>query len=403
MTVVSLASAKRTAFLLSIAQAVLGSAAPIAISMGALAGQYLLGPDKSLATAPVTGFNVGVALGAIPAAWLLRKLGGKQGFMSGAMLTAIGGALAAASLFQGSFWAFVFSLAILGLGGAFVQQIRFAAADNSPHEFKAQAISWVLAGGIISAVLGPQAVILTREAFAPVMFAGAYVAIIGFALAGMLVLIPITFAKVRTAAETQADLDDARPFREIVSQPKFIIALTCAVGSYALMSFVMTGAPLAMVACGHSVDNATLGIQWHVLAMFGPSFFTGRLIARFGKEKIIATGLLILISCALVAMSGLALWNFWGSLVLLGLGWNFGFIGSTALFTETYRLSEKGKVQGFHDFVLFGSVALSSLFAGKVLNSFGWNTVNGIIFPVVFICLAALAALTFSARKGPAV
>jgi MFS family permease len=398
VTDVSLAGAKRTAFLLSIAQAVLGSAAPIAISMGALAGQYLLGPDKSLATAPVTGFNVGVALGAIPAAWLLRKLGGKLGFMSGALLTILGGACAAASLFQGSFWLFVFSLAILGLGGAFVQQIRFAAADNSPAEFKAQAISWVLAGGIISAVLGPQAVILTREAFAPVMFAGAYVAIIGFALAGMLVLLPITFAKVRTAAESQADFDDARPFREIVSQPKFIIALTCAVGSYALMSFVMTGAPLAMVACGHSVDNATLGIQWHVLAMFGPSFFTGKLIARFGKEKIIASGLLILIFCAVVAMAGIDLWHFWLSLVLLGLGWNFGFIGSTALFTETYRLSEKGKVQGFHDFVLFGSVALSSLFAGKVLDTYGWSTVNGVIFPVVLICLAALAALTFSAR-----
>jgi MFS family permease len=399
MTAVSLASAKRTALLLSIAQAVLGSAAPIAISMGALAGQYLLGPDKSLATAPVTGFNVGVALGAIPAAWLLRKMGGKLGFISGALLTAIGGALAAASLFQGSFWAFVFSLAILGLGGAFVQQIRFAAADNSPAEFKAQAISWVLAGGIISAVLGPQAVILTREAFAPVMFAGAYVAIIGFAIAGILFLLPITFAKVRTAAENKADLDDARPFREIVSQPKFIIALTCAVGSYALMSFVMTGAPLAMVACGHSVDNATLGIQWHVLAMFGPSFFTGKLIARFGKEMIIAAGLLILIACAIVAMAGIDLWHFWLSLVLLGLGWNFGFIGSTALFTETYRLSEKAKVQGFHDFILFGSVALSSLFAGKVLDDYGWNTVNGVIFPVVFICLAALAALAFSARK----
>ncbi len=402
MTDASLSSAKRTALLLSIAQAVLGSAAPIAISMGALAGQYLLATDKSLATAPVTGFNVGVALGAIPAAWLLRKLGGKLGFMSGALLTCLGAACAAASLFQGSFWLFVFSLAILGLGGAFVQQIRFAAADNSPPEFKAQAISWVLAGGIVSAVLGPQAVIQTREAFAPVLFAGAYVAIIGFALAGMLVLIPIRFAKVRTASEELADRNDARPFREIVSQPKFVIALICAVGSYALMSFVMTGAPLAMVACGHSIDNATLGIQWHVLAMFGPSFFTGRLIKMFGKEKIIATGLLILISCALVAMAGIQLWHFWTSLVLLGLGWNFGFIGSTALFTETYRLSEKGKVQGFHDFVLFGSVALSSLFAGKVLDDYGWNTVNGVIFPVVFICLAALAALTISGRRKAA-
>ena len=393
---------KKTVLLLTAAQAVLGTAGPIAISMGALAGQYLLGPDKSLATAPVTGFNIGVALGAIPAAWLLRRLGGKLGFMSGALLTATGAACAAASLFQGSFWLFAISLALLGLGNAFVQQIRFAAADNSPPEFKAQAISWVLAGGIISAVLGPQAVIHTREAFAPTMFAGAYVAIIGFALVGMLALLPIRFAKVQSASELEADRSDARPFGQIVAQPKFIIALTCAVGSYALMSFVMTGAPLAMVGCGLSIDDATLGIQWHVLAMFGPSFFTGKLIAKFGKEKIIATGLLILISCALVAMAGIALWNFWASLILLGLGWNFGFIGSTALFTETYRLSEKGKVQGFHDFVLFGSVALSSLFAGKVLDSFGWNMVNFIIFPVTLTCLALLAAHVWRQKSAVA-
>jgi MFS family permease len=390
---------KRTALLLAVAQAILGSAAPIAISMGALAGQYLLGPDKSLATAPVTGFNVGVALGAIPAAWLLRTMGGKLGFMSGALITSLGGALAAGALFQGNFWFFVASLAILGLGGAFVQQIRFAAADNSPTAFKAQAISWVLGGGIISAVLGPQTVIFTREAFAPVMFAGAYAAIVVFGLLGVLVLAPLRLANVRTQAEVQADRDDARPFREIISQPKFIIALTCAVGSYALMSFVMTGAPLAMVGCGFSVDEATLGIQWHVLAMFGPSFFTGKLISRFGKEKIIATGLLILIACAIVALLGIELWNFWLSLILLGLGWNFSFIGATSLFTETYRLSEKGKVQGFHDFILFGSVALSSLFAGKILDEFGWNTVNIIIFPVVFICLAALATLVLRKPK----
>ncbi len=395
MSKAELAAAKRTAILLSVAQAILGSAAPIAISMGALAGQYLLGPDKSLATAPVTGFNVGVALGAIPAAWLLRKIGGKLGFMSGAIISALGAGLATAALFQGSFWFFVFSLAVLGLGGAFVQQIRFAAADNSPSAFKAQAISWVLGGGIISAVLGPQAVIYTREMFAPVMFAGSYAAIVGFSVLGLLVLAPIKFAKVRSAAEQKIDRDDARPFREIIAQPKFIIALICAVGSYSLMSFVMTGAPLAMVGCGLSVDDATLGIQWHIVAMFGPSFFTGNLIARFGKEKIIAVGLLILVSCALVAIAGIQLWNFWLSLILLGLGWNFGFIGATALFTETYRLSEKGKVQGFHDFVLFGTVALSSLFAGKILDQYGWNTVNIIIFPVVLICLGALAVQVF--------
>ncbi len=393
MNAPSFPNAKRTAFLLAVVQAVLGSAAPIAISMGALAGQYLLGADKSLATAPVTGFNIGVALGAIPAAWLLRTLGGREGFMSGALITVLGGALAAAALFQGNFWFFVAALAVLGVGGAFVQQIRFAAADNSPSHFKAQAISWVLGGGVASAVLGPQAVIYTREMFAPVMFAGAYVAIMIFGLVGLLVLLPLRLVRVATAQERQADRDDARPFWTIVSQPKFVIALTCAVGSYGLMSFVMTGAPLAMVACGFSVDEATLGIQWHVLAMFGPSFFTGSLIARFGKGKIIATGLFILIACALVALSGIQLWNFWLSLILLGLGWNFGFIGSTSLVTETYRSSEKGKVQGFHDFVLFGSVAMSSLFAGKVLDSYGWNTVNMIIFPVVLVCLSALAVL----------
>jgi MFS family permease len=390
---------RTTALLLSAVQAILGSVAPIAISMGALAGQYLLGPDKSLATAPVTGFNVGVALGAIPAAWLLRNMGGRNGFMAGALLTAIAGALAAAALFQGNFWFFVAALALLGIGGAFVQQIRFAAADNSPPEFKAQAISWVLAGGIVSAVLGPQAVILTKDMFAPVMFAGSYLAIIGFAIAGIALLLPLRLASVRTADEVKADLADARPLGEIVSQPQFVVALICAVGSYALMSFVMTGAPLAMVGCGYSVTEATLGIQWHVLAMFGPSFFTGKLIARFGVQRIIVTGLLILLVCAGVAMAGIQLWNFWLSLILLGLGWNFGFIGSTALFTSTYRLSEKGKVQGIHDFILFGSVALSSLFSGKILDDYGWNTVNGIILPVVLICLISLVFLNLRQRK----
>jgi MFS family permease len=367
--------------------------------MGALAGQYLLGPDKSLATAPVTGFNVGVALGAIPAAWLLRNMGGRNGFMAGALLTAMAGALAATALFQGNFWFFVAALALLGVGGAFVQQIRFAAADNSPSEFKAQAISWVLAGGIVSAILGPQAVIFTKDMFAPIQFAGAYLAIIGFAIAGIALLFPLRLAAIRTSAEVKADLADARPLGEIVSQPQFIVALICAVGSYALMSFVMTGAPLAMVGCGFSVTEATLGIQWHVLAMFGPSFFTGKLIAKFGVQKIIVIGLLILVVCAGVAMAGIELWNFWLSLILLGLGWNFGFIGSTALFTSTYRLSEKGKVQGVHDFILFGSVALSSLFSGKILDDFGWNTVNAIIFPVVLVCLLSLVFLNLRARK----
>jgi MFS family permease len=390
----TLAEAKRTAFVLAVAQAILGSVAPVAISMGALAGVYLLADDKSLATAPVTGFNVGVALGALPAGWLGRKIGQKHAFMTGSLITASGGAFACAALLHGSFWMFVAALMFLGSGGSFTQQFRFAAADNSPQHFKAQAISWVLGGGIISAILGPQSVILTKDMFLPVQFAGSYGIITLFGLIGFLILSAL---KVKPTASASAKPGVAenpgRPLKEIISQPNFIVALLCSVCTYSLMSFVMTGAPLAMVGCGFSVTDATLGIQWHVLAMFAPSFFTGKLIARFGKETIVATGLVILIACAGVAISGIELWQFWLSLILLGLGWNFGFIGATAMVTDCYAPEEKGKVQGFHDFVLFSSVALSSLFSGKVLLVWGWNAVNLIIFPIAIFCLIALALL----------
>ena len=183
-------------------------------------------------------------------------------------------------------------------------------------------------------------------------------------------------------------------------QPQFAVGLLCAVGSYALMSFVMTGAPLAMVGCGFSPDEATLGISWHVMAMFGPSFFTGALIARFGKETIVATGLLLLIACAVVALSGIELWQFWTSLILLGLGWNFAFIGATAMVAGSYRDSEKGKVQGLHDFILFGSVAFGSLMSGAVYNAWGWDMLNWIVFPVTALCLVALAVLAFTRRNA---
>ena len=189
----------------------------------------------------------------------------------------------------------------------------------------------------------------------------------------------------------------ARPLMEIVSQPRFAVALGCGVASYALMTFVMTGAPLAMVGCGFSPDEATLGISWHVMAMFGPSFFTGRLIQRFGIERILTLGLLLLTGCAVVALSGIALWQFWTALILLGLGWNFGFIGATAMVAGSYRRSEKGKVQGLHDFVLFSSVALASLMSGAVYNKFGWEMLNWAVFPVTLLaCLVALAVLQIS-------
>ena len=393
--------ARRAAIIFAASQAIVGSAAPISFSVGALAGHYLLGADKTLATLPVTAFTVGVAVGAIPAASLIKNLGQRTGFMLGTGITALGGAIATLGLYEFSFWLFAFGLLALGLGGAFVQQFRFAAADNAPPAFKAKAISFVLAGGVVTAILGPQVVIFTRELLAPVMFAGSFVAIIGLAAVGALIL-----SFLRTGASGPANShisgfdEPARPLSEIVRQPLFAVGLFCAIGTYALMSLVMTGAPLAMVGCGFSPDEAALGISWHVMAMFAPSFFTGKLIERFGREVIVATGLILLVGCAIVALSGLELWQFWTALILLGLGWNFGFIGATAMVAEAYRPSEKGKVQGFHDFVLFGFVALASFLSGVVYNNWGWEMLNWIIFPVVVLCLLCLVALRFVSKTS---
>jgi len=397
MTVVVDRNARRTALILAASQAIVGSATPICISLGALAGHYLLDADKSLATAPVTGFNVGTALGALPAAAIIRKLGHRGGFMSGTGVTALGGLIATIALFQMNFWLFALGLMAVGLGNSFVQQFRFAAADNAPREFRARAISFVLAGGIVTAILGPQIVIFTRELLAPVMFAGSFAAIIALAAVGAVIL---SFLRVGSVSHSHAAAGDTgRPLTRIIAQPRFIVALLCGVGSYTLMTFVMTGAPLAMVGCGFSPDEATLGISWHVMAMFGPSFFTGRLIQRFGAATIVSIGFVLLIGCALVALSGIELWQFWTALILLGLGWNFGFIGATALVAECYEPAEKGKVQGFHDFVLFSSVAFASLMSGRVYNAHGWEMLNWVVFPVTVICLGALGWLLMFSRR----
>lgn len=398
MTAYNENDARRTSIIFAASQAIVGSAAPISFSIGGLAGYYLLGADKTFATLPVTAFTLGVAVGAIPAAAIIKSIGQRAGFMTGTGITALGGAIATLGLYQFSFWLFAFGLLSLGLGGAFVQQFRFAAADNAPPAYKAKAISFVLAGGIVTAILGPQIVIFTRESLAPVMFAGSFVSIIGLAAVGALIL--SFLRKTKTSSSYVSGLDEpARPLGEIIRQPLFAIGLLCAVGSYALMSLVMTGAPLAMVGCGFSADEAALGISWHVMAMFAPSFFTGRLIARFGRETIVAVGLLLLVGCALVGLSGIALWQFWTALILLGLGWNFSFIGATAMVADAYRSSEKGKVQGFHDFILFGFVALSSFLSGVIYNAWGWEMLNWMIFPVVVICLFALGGLRLVSRR----
>jgi predicted MFS family arabinose efflux permease len=394
--------ARRNVYLLTAAQAILGTIGPIVFSVGGVAGYQLLGDDKSLATAPLTGFNVGVALGAICVAAMSRFLGRKAAFMVGALLGAGGGILAAYALFLNDFWLFALGLCVSGVSGGFTQKLRFAAADASPRFYKPRAISWILAGGMVSAVLGPQLVILTKDALAPVFFAGAFIALVPTCLAAIAILALLRLPDLRPVSGA-APIGPVRPLREIVLNQRFLTGMVCGISTYALMTFMMTGAPIAMVVgCGFSQDLATLGIQWHVLAMFAPSFFTGMLVSRYGAERVVACGLVILMLCALVAHAGIALWNFWGALILLGAGWNFGFIGSTAIVASSYRPQEADKVQGFHDIILFSAVALASFGSGKVLTAYGWDMLSAAVWPVTAFCLLLLVSLFVAERRRTA-
>lgn len=391
--------ARYNALVLTVAQAVSGSLFPIAISLGGLTGHYLAA-DKSLSTLPVTALNLGVALATIPAALLMRRIGRRSGFMTGAGAGVIGGIVSSVAILYGSFLLFTIGMLIAGFSGAFTQQYRFAAVDSGSDAFRAKAISWVLIGGLVGAVVGPQAAILTRNLFAPIPFAGAFLAMAVLAILSIAVL---SFLAGRARQpQQQVNRGGGRPLSEIARQPKFIAAVVCGIGSFGLMSLVMTAAPLAMVACGLGEDNAALGIQWHVLAMFAPSFVTGPLMARFGREPVMAAGMVILAGCATVALLGIDLPHFWISLVLLGIGWNFGFIGATALLTTTYRPEETGKVQGFNDFLVFGSVAIASFSSGTLFNSVGWSVINWLIFPVVVICLVTLGGAHIVGRRKAA-
>ena len=388
---------KRNALILATASAFGASAGPIAISLGGLTGIYLLGPDKSLATLPVSGFMVGVAAGAIPAAMLMRRLGRRTGFIIGSAFGILAGLIAGSAVVAGSFAGFVVGLATAGFAGAFVQQYRFAAADAGSPAFRAKAISWVLAGGVAAAVIGPQTVIFTRDLLDPVPFAGAFFAFSVLAFAGM-AAVAFLGGEARGAPRAETRVG-GRSLGEIVRQPRFIVALICGIGAYSAMSLLMTAAPLAMVHFHLGQNNAALGIQWHVLAMFAPSFVTGSLIARFGKEPIIAVGLALLTACALVALAGVELMNFWLALILLGVGWNFGFIGATAMLTETYRPEEKSKVQGLNDFLVFGSVALASLSSGRLFSTVGWERINWVALPIIGVCAIALATVVIAKRR----
>ena len=381
---------RRNAIVLMTANAINASILPIAVTLGGLAGFYLLGPDKSLATLPITASTVGAALTTIPAAVLMGRIGRRRGFMLGASPAIFGGLLAMFALTQGLFWLFVVSLFLMGMSNAFNQQYRFAAIDAGSPSVRTKAMSLVMAGGMFSGIIGPQAVILTNGWLGPIPFIGSFLAAAGLGCIGLLIASQVRDIAPPKPVETLLDAPKGRPLKVIARQPRFIAAVLCAISSYALMSLVMTAAPLAMIGCGLTQSDAALGIQWHVLAMYGPSFFTGRLIVRFGKERIVIAGLALLTACALVGISGISLAHFWITLILLGLGWNLGFIGATAMLAETYRPEERGRVQGLNDFLVLGSAAIASLLSGKLIGGPGWAFINMIVFPVVVLSLAAL-------------
>lgn len=383
--------ARHNAFVLSVAQALGGASPPIVVSLGGVVG-LALAPDKGLATVPVSLLQLGLALGTLPAAYVMRRLGRRAGYMLGATLGVVGGTTAAIGIVFGSFVLFCLGTLISGFYTSYVQSYRFAAADSASPAFKARAISWVLAGGLAAGIIGPQTVIWTKDLVPSALFAASFLA------QGVLALltIPVVALLRPMPLARGAPRTGGRPLSEILRQPRFLVAVAAGVVSFGLMNFMMTAAPVAMVDCGLSISAAALGIQWHVLAMFGPSFFTGGLIGRYGKERVTAFGFLLIGAAAAIGLSGLSVTHFWLALILLGLGWNFSFIGATAMVTDCYRPEERAKVQAANDFLVFGAVAVASFASGKLLSVGGWETINWLVFPPLS---AVLALVLWQARR----
>ncbi|MCK6103949.1 MFS transporter [Brevundimonas sp. EYE_349] len=377
--------ARRNMAVLTAAQALGGASPPIVMSLGGLVGQHLAA-DPAWVTFPVSLFGVGLALGAPPAAFIMRRHGRRNGYLLGALFGVASGLVAAFGIFIASFWLFCIGAFTAGLYGAYVQSYRFAAADGAEGDLKAKAISWVMVGGLVAAVVGPQLVIWTRDAVPGTPYVGSFLSQAALAL----LVIPVLLLLRSPPAVVQSGAGGGRSLGQIMRVPRFILAVATGVVSYGLMAFVMTAAPVAMVNAGHSVNSAALGIQWHLLAMFAPSFFTGRLMGRFGKERVAAVGMVLIAVSAAVALSGMAVANFWLSLMIMGVGWNFSFIGATAMVTDCHTAEERGKAQGANDFFVFGATAIVSFLAGAVLNTSGWQAINWLLFPPVALILAPL-------------
>jgi len=389
------AKARRNAIVLAIAFALYSCGAINIIVSSAIVGT-MIAPDKGLATLPVTSFVVGTALSTVPASMLMRRIGRRPGFMLGACFGILSGLVAALAVYEQNFLLFLFGTFLQGTYQAFAQVYRFAAADIASPGYRSRTISIVLLGGVAGAVAGPLIVMNTKLLLAPVLFAGSYLASSALSVAALLLLLLVDIPHHREEAN---DDEETRPLRVILAQPRLIVAMLCGMMSYGLMNLLMTATPLAMVGCGYTVDDSAWVIQWHALAMFLPSFFTGGLIARFGVERIAFTGMGLLTLSGITGLAGVAFSNFAVGLILLGLGWNFGYVGGTTMVTECYFPAEKNKVQAVNDFAVFTTVALASVVSGKLIEGIGWSAVNWAMFPLIALCLAGLAWITFINRQ----
>lgn len=345
----------------------------------------MLAPQPGLATLPAAMTVVGAAATMIPASLLMQRAGRRAGFMTGTLTGVLAAVLAGIAITGGRFWLFVGAALLLGVYQAFSQYYRFAAADSVPADMRSRAISLVVAGGVVAAVLGPGIVRLTGDV-GPVPYAAAYLASAGVALVALLLV-----AGLRARPLAEAGMDGpGRPIGVIMRQPVFMRAVAASASGYALMALVMHATPLAMHGHGHDLSSSASVIQWHVLGMFVPSFFTGMLIARFGLRTVLLSGVGIIALHTLIALSGQAYVHYVSGLTLLGIGWNFLYIGGTTLLTRAYTPSERARTQAAHDFLVFTCVSLASFSAGNLLGTFGWQTVNAAALVLLLIPLTAV-------------
>ena len=383
-------AAKRNVFVLILAQAFLGAQMPMIFVVGGLAG-LMIAPSPALATIPISLIVFGSMTTAPWLSALMQKYGRRVGFFVGALGGALGAGIASLGLYLDNFAVFLIGSYLTGIYMSAHGFYRFAAADSASDDFRPRAISYVMAGGLLSALIGPQLVKFTSDATV-VPFLGTYLSVVLINLIGVTLFF---FLDVPPPKAPSADAPQARSRRELLRDPKIAVAIICGMVSYALMNLMMTSTPLAVVGCGFPTGTAADIVSAHVIAMYAPSFFTGHVIARFGAVRVVALGLFLLALAGVVALIGVELTNFFIALVLLGIGWNFGFIGATAMLTQAHPAHERGRVQGLNDFLVFGCVTLASLSSGVLMSLgettlAGWNAVNIAMIPFLALAGAAL-------------